>query len=61
MGTRPFLFPGFRAAVAEQGGVGNKATAGLDILDTDIDLGYLEATLKHFREEIRKTKKDKRI
>ncbi len=47
---------GLAAAVAEQGGVGVIATAGLGVLDTDCDLGYLEASVKVLREEIRKAK-----
>ena len=47
---------GLAAAVAEQGGVGVIATAGLGVLDSGSDLGYLEASVQLLREEIRKAK-----
>ena len=44
------------AAVADQGGVGVIATAGLGVLNGDTDLDYLESSVKILREEIRKAK-----
>jgi nitronate monooxygenase len=47
---------GLAAAVANQGGVGVIATAALGVLSTDGELGYLEASIKILREEIRKAR-----
>jgi nitronate monooxygenase len=47
---------GLAAAVAEQGGIGVIATAGLGVLDGDNGLGYLESSVKVLRDEIRKAK-----
>jgi nitronate monooxygenase len=47
---------GLASAVANQGGVGVIATAALGVLSTDSELGYLEASIKVLRDEIRKAK-----
>lgn len=47
---------GLAAAVAEQGGVGVIATAGLGVLCPDNELGYLESSVKILRDEIHKAK-----
>ena len=45
---------GLASAVANEGGVGVIATAAMGVLSTDNGLGYLEASIKVLREEIRK-------
>jgi nitronate monooxygenase len=47
---------GLAAAVASQGGIGVIATAGMGILSSDGEAGYIEASIKVLREEIRKAK-----
>jgi nitronate monooxygenase len=48
---------GLASAVANQGGIGVIATAGVGILGSDPNIGYIEASIKNLREEIRKAKK----
>jgi nitronate monooxygenase len=47
---------GLAAAVASQGGIGVIATAGMGILGSDGETGYIEASIKVLRDEIRKAK-----
>ena len=47
---------GLASAVANQGGVGVIATAGIGVLSPDREIGYVEASIKVLREEIRKAK-----
>lgn len=47
---------GLASAVADEGGVGVIATAALGVLSADSELGYVEASVKILREEIRKAK-----
>lgn len=47
---------GLASAVANQGGVGVIATAGIGVLGTDTGTDYVEASIKILREEIRKAK-----
>jgi len=47
---------GLASAVANQGGVGVIATAGIGVLSLDRETGYVEASIKVLREEIRKAK-----
>ena len=47
---------GLASAVANQGGVGVIATAGMGVLCTDKETNYLEASINILREEIRKAK-----
>jgi len=47
---------GLASAVANQGGVGVIATAGIGVLSLDGETGYVEASIKVLREEIRKAK-----
>lgn len=47
---------GLAAAVADQGGIGVIATAALGVFCDDKEVGYLEASLKILRDEIRKAK-----
>ncbi len=47
---------GLAAAVANQGGVGVIATSGLGVFNPDCEVGYLEASVKILRDEIRKAK-----
>jgi nitronate monooxygenase len=47
---------GLAAAVADQGGVGVIATAGLGVLDVDSEMDYFDASVKVLREEIQKAK-----
>ncbi len=47
---------GLASAVANQGGVGVIATAGIGVLSPDRETGYVEASIKILREEIRKAK-----
>ncbi len=47
---------GLASAVANQGGVGVIATAGIGVLSHDREAGYVEASIKILREEIRKAK-----
>jgi nitronate monooxygenase len=47
---------GLASAVANQGGVGVIATAGIGVLGLDRETGYVEASIKVLREEIRKAK-----
>ncbi|MEN6439119.1 MAG: nitronate monooxygenase family protein [Syntrophobacter sp.] len=44
------------SAVAGEGGIGVIATAGIGVLGTDRNQGYLEASINVLREEIRKAK-----
>lgn len=48
---------GLASAVANAGGVGVIATAGIGVLGMDRDTGYVEASINILREEIRKAKK----
>ena len=48
---------GLAAAVANQGGIGVIATAGMGILGPDSETNYIEASINVLREEIRKAKK----
>ncbi|MGO9555311.1 MAG: NAD(P)H-dependent flavin oxidoreductase [Syntrophobacteraceae bacterium] len=47
---------GLASAVANQGGVGVIATAGIGVLGFDKETSYVEASIKVLREEIRKAK-----
>ncbi|MGC9195360.1 MAG: NAD(P)H-dependent flavin oxidoreductase [Syntrophobacteraceae bacterium] len=47
---------GLAAAVADQGGIGVIATAGIGVFSDDKELGYFEASVKVLRDEIRKAK-----
>ena len=47
---------GLASAVANQGGVGVIATAGMGVLCPDRETDYIEASIKVLREEIRKAK-----
>ena len=47
---------GLASAVANQGGVGVIATAGMGVLCPDRETNYIEASIKVLREEIRKAK-----
>lgn len=47
---------GLASAVANQGGVGVIATAGIGVLGFDRETGYVEASINVLREEIRKAK-----
>jgi len=47
---------GLASAVANQGGVGVIATAGIGVLSPDRETGYVEASIKILREEIGKAK-----
>ena len=47
---------GLASAVANQGGVGVIATAGIGVLSPDRTMGYIEASIQVLREEIRKAK-----
>ncbi len=46
------------AAVANQGGVGVIAAAGIGVCGADSDLGYLESSINTLRDEIRKAKEN---
>ncbi len=48
---------GLASAVANQGGVGVIATAGMGVLSSDRNMGYIEASIKILREEIWKARK----
>ncbi len=48
---------GLATAVANQGGIGVIAAAGLGTLSSDRNMSYIEASRKILREEIRKTRK----
>ena len=48
---------GLASAVANQGGIGVIATAGIGVLGSDRNTGYIEASIEILREEIRKAKK----
>lgn len=48
---------GLASAVARAGGIGVIATAGIGVLGTNRNSGYLEASINVLREEIRKAKK----
>ena len=48
---------GLASAVANQGGIGVIATAGVGILGSDRSMSYIEASIGNLREEIRKAKK----
>ena len=47
---------GLASAVANEGGIGVIATAGIGILSSDRKMGYIEASIKILRDEIRKAK-----
>lgn len=47
---------GLASAVANEGGVGVIATAGIGVLSSDRNMGYIEASIRILREEIRKAK-----
>ena len=47
---------GMASAVANQGGIGVIATAGIGVLSSDRKMGYIEASIKILRQEIRKAK-----
>ncbi len=48
---------GLASAVADQGGIGVIATAGIGVLSSDREVSYVEASINILREEIRKAKK----
>lgn len=48
---------GLASAVADEGGVGVIAAAGLGMLDYDYSIKFLEANIKRLRSEIRKARK----
>ncbi len=55
MGVRISL-SGLASAVANEGGIGIIATAGIGILESDKDSNWLEANLRVLREEIKKAR-----
>lgn len=55
MGVRISL-AGLAAAVANEGGIGIIATAGIGILESDRDTNWLESNLRVLRDEIRKAR-----
>lgn len=48
---------GLASSVANAGGIGVIATAGIGVLSTELGSNYVEASIKILREEIRKAKK----
>lgn len=48
---------GLASAVADQGGVGTIATAGIGMFETDFNANYLEANIRALKKEIKKARR----